>query len=213
MQPHRCSAVCMLIKIRAHSSAGFFFFFFSSTPFFPSEIVTARRSLQLAVRCVPPPPTTKCHRSVCRSVGWMCHRIWLVAARRLEKESSGAYRGGVHGISVCQRGENQSVGMLLKLHVFQMDFCMEITEWMGLTCLYLQHICSNPSCAETEVDICILSIWIYSDKYIKCVIFEHQAFWILVLWACCGGFCGSCSCRCSCCFTSASLFRACPQLV
>lgn len=128
MQPHRCSAVCMLIKIRAHSSAGFFFFFFSSTPFFPSEIVTARRSLQLAVRCVATPPTTKCHRSVCRSVGWMCHRIWLVAARRLEKESSGAYRGGVHGISVCQRGENQSVGMLLKLHVFQMDFCMEITE-------------------------------------------------------------------------------------
>lgn len=92
-----------LLKLELIHLQAFFFFFSSSTPFFPSEIVTARRSLQLAVRCVAT-PTTKCHRSVCRSVGCMCHRIWLVAARRLEKESSGAYRGGVHGISVCQRG-------------------------------------------------------------------------------------------------------------
>lgn len=111
MQPHRCSAVCMLIKIRAHSSAGFFFFFFSSTPFFPSEIVTARRSLQLAVRCVPPPPRQNVTgRFVGLSGGcvtgfgsWL-HVDWKKRAAGLTEEACTGLvcaRGGRTSLSVC----------------------------------------------------------------------------------------------------------------
>lgn len=99
---------CLLKLELIHLQA--FFFFFSSTPFFPSEIVTARRSLQLAVRCVatPPPRQNVTGRSVGLSGGcvtgfgsWL-HVDWKKRAAGLTEEACTGLVCARGGEPVCR---------------------------------------------------------------------------------------------------------------